>query len=129
MNKKIRFNHVAPQFVVKEVVESIDFYKKVLGFEIDYKNGSPLNYAVVYKNEVYIHLCLQKTRRYKLGPGCCFISISNVEKLWDQVCLNQVDIVQPLKVNNYSKGVVFKDFIIKDPDDNILRIGKPVKMK
>jgi len=40
--------HVGPQFVVKDVNASIDFYKDVLGFKVEYINGSPFAYAVVF---------------------------------------------------------------------------------
>lgn len=126
MNSEMQFTHVAPQFVVKDVNASINFYKNVLGFEVDYENGSPVAYAVVYSGEVYIHLCLQETQKFKIGHGCCYICVSNVDKLWDRVQSSQAEIIQPLKKNDYGHDTFLKDFTIKDPDENVLRIGQPV---
>ena len=118
----MQFTHVGPQFVVRDVNASIDFYKNVLGFKVDYKNGSPVAYAVVYRDEVYIHLCLQETQKFKIGPGCCFICVSNVDKLWDKVQSSRVEIIQSLK--KYGNEVLIKGFTINDLDKNVLRIGQ-----
>ncbi|HJO92577.1 MAG TPA: glyoxalase superfamily protein [Victivallales bacterium] len=128
MTTKIRFNHIAPHFVVKDVEASISFYKNLLGFEVDYEKGSPIAYAVVCRDEVYIHLCLQKTQNFKIGPGCCFISVSNVNSLWNRVNSYKINIIEPLKENDYGYGACFKDFKIKDADNNVLRIGEPIRL-
>ncbi len=124
MNSKIRFNHSGFQFAVKDVPAAVDFYKEIPGFEIDYENGNPVEYTVVYRDEVYIHLCLQKNQPYKIGPGCGFISVSGVEDLWKHVSSSGTDIVQPLTDKDYGHSVLFRVFTIKDPDGNVLRIGK-----
>ena len=129
MNSLINFTHVGPQFVVQDVNVSIDFYKNVLGFGVDYEQGSPVEYAVVYSGEVYIHLCLQKNQQFKIGPGCCFICVSNIDKLWEDVKGRQVEVIQFLQENDYGHNVVFRDFVIKDLDENILRIGQQITKK
>ena len=129
MNSLIDFTGVGPQFVVQDVNASINFYKKVLGFEVDYEKGSPVEYAVVYSGDVYIHLCLQKNQKYKIGPGCCFICASNIENLWEEVKVSQTEVVQILQKNDYGQEVVFNDFIIKDLDGNTLRIGQELNNK
>ncbi len=127
MKSEIRFNHAGLQFAVKNVPASVKFYKKVLGFEIDYENGSPVEYAVVFRDEVYIHICLQKNQPYEIGPGCGFVSVSGVEKLWEHVFPSGAEIIQPLTDKDYGHGVLFRDFTIKDSDGNVLRIGQQAK--
>ena len=54
MKPSISYNHIAPQFSVKNVEDSINFYSQILGFGVDYLSGSQPNYAVVFRDEVYI---------------------------------------------------------------------------
>ena len=126
MHSEVQFTHICPQFVVEDVTSSIDFYKNVLGFDVEYKNGPPVEYAVVYNGEVYIHICLQKTQEFKMGSSCCYICVSNVEKLWEKVKSEKIEIIQPLKENDYGNNVFFRDFTIKDIDGNVLRIGQQI---
>jgi hypothetical protein len=124
MDSEIRFNHAGIQFAVKNVAASLEYYKKVLGFEADYLSGDPVEYAVVFRDEVYIHLCSKELHIF-IGPGCGFFSVSGIELLWKHVQSCEIDVVQPLQENDYGQGVKFKDFTIIDPDKNVLRIGQP----
>jgi catechol 2,3-dioxygenase-like lactoylglutathione lyase family enzyme len=127
MSDKIRFNHCGPQFIVQDVAKSIDFYSKVLGFSIDYLSGSPPSYAVVYRDDVYIHLSLQELQDFKLGPGCAFIAVTGVEEIWKKFQKNNVDIIFPLANQDYGSAVHFSVFTIYDLDKNVLRIGKQIQ--
>jgi predicted enzyme related to lactoylglutathione lyase len=126
MKDKIRFNHCGPQFIVQDVAKAIDFYSNVLGFGIDYLSGTPSSYAVVYRDDVYIHLCLQETQDFKLGPGCAFIAVSGAEEVWEKVQNNRVDIISPLAYQDYGSAVHFRTFTIYDLDKNVLRVGEQI---
>lgn len=65
------FTHCAPELPVGDVGASITFYAEVLGFEVDYKSGEPPSYAVVVRDEVYIHLCSPHSLRH---PGSVLLS-------------------------------------------------------
>ena len=128
MPDKIRFNHCGPQFVVKNITKSIEFYSDVLGFGIDYISGSPPTYAVVFRDDVYIHLCHQKSVDYQIGgPGVTFIAINGVTELWQKVKKSEAIILDPLTDQDFGHGVRFRIFNIKDPDENILRIGEQLR--
>ena len=126
MNERIRFNHCAPQFVVQDVDKSVDFYSRVLGFGIDYLSDSPASYAVVYRDDVYIHLCLQKTHDFEFGPGGAFIAVTGVDAIWEDVQKEDVNTVNPLANQDYGSGIHFRVFTIHDLDTNVLRIGEPI---
>lgn len=120
----IRFDHAGPQFQVESVAASVEFYRSVLGFDVDHSSGSPPSYAVVVRDNVYIHLCEIGPRNTEIGPGCVYVMITGVERLWSQIQAFAVDVIEPLKENDYGKGVRVTDFSIRDPDRNILRIGE-----
>ncbi len=126
-DKKIRFNHCAPQFIVQDVARSIEFYKNHLGFDIDYlSGGTPPGYALVYRDDVYIHLCLPETQNFNLGPGCVFIVIRGIDKIWDHIQGSDTEVFDRLAERDFGSDIRFKIFTIKDPDKNILRIGEKI---
>jgi predicted enzyme related to lactoylglutathione lyase len=125
-SKKVRFNHCAPQFIVQDVARSLEFYKNYLGFEIDYLRGSPPGYAVVYRDDVYIHLCLPESRSFNLVPGCVFIAIRGIDKIWDHIKSTDTEIIDQLAERDFGSDVRFRIFTIKDPDKNVLRIGEKI---
>jgi len=129
MSTGIQFQHVGLQFSVKDVRIAIEFYQNVLGFDLDYEDGDPPSYAVVYRDEVYIHLCQGDKQLFEIGPGCGFISVTGIDHLWSHVQACNVTIIQPLAVRDFGHGVVFKLFTMKDPDSNVLRIGQAIKKK
>lgn len=129
MRHKIKFNHCGSQFVVKNVTRAVRFYRNVLGFKTDYLSGSPPSYAVVFRDDVYIHLCHQETQSFSLGTGCAFIEISGVDALWEIVQNTDAEILDPLDNQDYGIGVHFRLFTVKDIDQNVLRIGEPIKPK
>jgi len=124
---RIRYNHCAPQFIVQNVTDAIEFYSKILGFNVDYLSGSPPEYAVVFRDEVYIHLCNPEAHELNPQSGSVFISVTGIEEIWKQVVSLDVKIIKQLSDEDYGSGVKFKTFIIEDPDQNILRIGEPIK--
>jgi predicted enzyme related to lactoylglutathione lyase len=126
MKPSISYNHIAPQFVVKNVEDSINFYSQILGFKVDYLSGSPPNYAVVFRNEVYIHLCVKEQQDYTVGPGSVFMVVNGIEKIWENIQNSNIEIISPLADQDYSSNAKFKVFTIYDLDKNVLRIGEKI---
>ena len=128
MSTNVRFNHVGPQFAVDDVQQAVGFYAAALGFKLDYLDGEPPHYAVVFRDEVYIHLSLSNDPGFNPGSGRAFIAVSGVEYLWEQVrSVAEESICESLEDRDYGHGVRFKGFAIRDPDGNILRIAEPLK--
>jgi len=126
MNDATIFNHVGPHFLIQDVSRSIEFYVRVLGLLLEYVDGSPPLYAVVFRDDVYIHLSRTGAPGYPSGPGCAFISVSGVDELWQRVAAAKPEIVEPLADKDFGHGVLFRVFTIRDPDGNVLRIGQPM---
>jgi catechol 2,3-dioxygenase-like lactoylglutathione lyase family enzyme len=123
----IRYNHAAPQFVVRDVAKSIDYYTEILGFSVDYLSGSPPGYVVIVRDEVYIHLCIQEVQDFRIGPGCAFVSVDNVDEIWKNIQDKDVDIIMPLAHQDYGFAVHFRVFTMYDLDKNVLRIGEKIQ--
>ena len=128
MSTNVRFNHVGPQFAVDDVQQAVGFYAAALGFKLDYLDGEPPHYAVVFRDEVYIHLSLSNDPGFNPGCGRAFIAVSGVEYLWEQVrSVAEESICESLEDRDYGHGVRFRGFAIRDLDGNILRIAEPLK--
>lgn len=128
MTEQSRFNHVGPHFAVRDVSRAMSFYESTLGFGLDYVHGDPVQYAVVFRDEVYIHLSLSNHPSFTPGAGRAFVAVSRVDDVWEQVCSQaRESICGPLENRDYGQGVRFRGFALKDPDGNILRIAEPVK--
>lgn len=129
MKKGVRFNHISPQFFVDDVGKSVGFYAAVLGFGLDYLDGEPPHYAVVFRDEVYIHLSQPDSSKIEIGAARAFVSVSGVEAVWERARSEAPDsIVQPLEALDYGHDVRFKVFSIADPAGNTLRIGEPLSL-
>lgn len=127
MNAGVRFNHMGPQFAVDDVKKSVGFYAAVLGFGLDYLDGEPPDYAVVFRDEVYIHLSHPEPPAFITGAGRAFIAVSGVDAVWERARSEAPDaIVQQLADLDYGQEVRFRVFAISDPAGNILRIGEPL---
>ncbi len=125
MSKDLRFDHVGPQFKVKDVGDAVAFYSTALHFEVDYFTGDPPTYAVVSRDNVYLHLFSAGELAEKTGPGVAFVVVQGIAELWEVVEeFADIDMVYPLKDRDYGEGVRFTDFAIADPDGNVLRIGE-----
>jgi predicted enzyme related to lactoylglutathione lyase len=121
----IRFTHAAPHLFSSDVPRAREFYERVLGFSLDYSDGEPPHYAVVRRDEVYVHLSHVGPHGAPQPHGAAFIAISGVQSLWAQVAGHGDCVVAPLTDEDYGSGVRFAAFTIRDPDGNVVRIGEP----
>ena len=128
MAGQTRFNHIAPHFAVRDVPRAVSFYKNVLGFGVDYLDGDPVRYAVVFRDEVYIHLSARNPPGFDPGGGRAFVAVSGVEPVWERVRSEApASVCEPLENRDYGHGARFIGFAVKDPDGNLLRIAEPLK--
>ena len=128
MPEQTRFNHIGPQFAVRDVSRAVFFYKNVLGFGLDYLDGDPARYAVVFRDEVYIHLSLSNHPGFNPGGGRAFVAVSAIEPVWERtVSEARASVCESLDDRDYGHGVRFRGFAIRDPDGNVLRIAEPLK--
>lgn len=122
-----RFNHSAVILRSNNIQKSIDFYKNIFNFSIDYISGNPINYAVVFRDEVYIHITNEKTLPYLTHISSVFIVIEGITEVYEKCVSEKTEILNSLELQNHGQGVILKEFTIKDPDGNTLRIGELIR--
>jgi predicted enzyme related to lactoylglutathione lyase len=127
MSDGVRFNHIGPQFAAVDVERAVGFYSAVLGFGLDYLDGEPPRYAVVFSGEVYIHLSQPQPPDFLPGSGRAFVAVSGVDAIWDRARSEAPEsIIQPLQDLDYGHEVRFRAFSLSDPEGNTIRIGEPL---
>jgi len=51
-----RFLNVSPLIPARDVEEAIAFYRDSLGFELDYRDAEPAQFAIIGRDGVHLHL-------------------------------------------------------------------------
>ena len=116
-NTRVRFNRIAPQYVVPDVVKTAEFYRDKLGFTILGYFADPPVYAMVSRDEVEIHFGkadgdkIQVNEMVRRGLGNdAYIWVSDIEKLVEEFAERGVEIVEgPVKRIYDCIEVVIKD--------------------
>ncbi len=114
-----RIKKMSPQFLVIDMDRSIEFYTRMLNFDIDFRYEE--FYAGISKDGCSIHLKLGKPapeeRKNKSTNQDLDIvfSVESIEDLYEEISNRSIEIVQPLRGMSYGK-----EFYIVDPDGYII---------
>ena len=119
------FKKLTPNFMVLNLQETVDFYTKVLGFEI---KTSVSEWAYLKRGNCEIMFQPAKTLlnefpellTTKTGGGLIiFIQLDNINKYYEQVN-DKVNIIRPLGITQYNGAT---EFVIQDMNGNILHFS------
>lgn len=122
MNKnQENIRYAASVFPVKDIEATAIYYRDQLGFEIAFKIGEPVNYAVLKKEKnLQIHLTL---KRDQLPPSKehtnIYVFVKDVDILYEEFKNKNVEINKPIANREYG----YRDFDIKDCNGFILSFG------
>ena len=107
----------ATVFPVKDLEESLKYYKEVLGFEEDFRFGE---YAGIKKGSVLIHLSNYSNPNMKEpGSGIIYIFCDEVDEYYKEIKEKGAKVKD--KPKDYPYGM--RDFITYDPDGNQVTFG------
>ena len=114
-----RIKRMSPLFLVSDLVGSIEFYTKELGFALDFRYED--FYAGIVKDGCSIHLKVgnpsSNERRNKRSNDDLDItfSIDSLDDLYQELSNKSIDIVQPIRDMPYGR-----EFYVADPDGYII---------
>jgi catechol 2,3-dioxygenase-like lactoylglutathione lyase family enzyme len=118
-NSPLKIKDMSPQFLVTDIDRSIEFYTKMLGFEVRFLYED--FYSGLTKDGYSIHLKLAKpaigereNRRNNNHLDITF-SIEAIENLYDDLKSKPIEIIQSLRDMPYGR-----EFYIADPDGYII---------
>lgn len=111
----------ATTFHVANVEASMRHYTEVLGFSEKFRFG---DYAGVQYGDVQIHLSgPQSTNKRQVGQGGIYIFCDDVDAYYAEISSKGARTQAPPK--DYEYGM--RDFVIEDPDGNLIGIGQETK--
>lgn len=58
----VRFGRVAPSVPVKDLHRALQFYRDLLGFDVQFTNGDPISFAIVTQGDAELHLGVQPAK-------------------------------------------------------------------
>lgn len=115
----VSFLRASPTLPVRDVARSLEFYERVLGFEVRSRYGEPPTYATLGAGEAYLSLSLDQEGS-AAGRVSCYITVTGVEALYERCKAAGADLDSDLAVRDYG----MKDFVVHDPDENHILIGE-----
>ena len=109
---------IAPIFQVASLQRAIDFYTRVMGFELGWTAGEPLDRASLCRDNVEI------TIETDVAPvrAKAYIYVSGVDEVYARAAAAGANVTVPLADRFYG----MRDGRIVDPDGNELCIGEPL---
>jgi catechol 2,3-dioxygenase-like lactoylglutathione lyase family enzyme len=115
----------ATVFVVQDVLRSVEHYRDVLGFHIEFTYGRPTFYAGVERDAVIIHLQAATETKRQPGQGAVNIFVTDVDALYQELRSRGAQTLNEPK--DYAYGM--RDFDINDLDGNHLCFGMESKQQ
>ena len=116
MSQAIKFLRSASHFLVKDVIESAEFYRDKLGFQILGYFGQPAIFVMVSRGDVEIHMSFSKSEIIHKAsdlqslPCDVYIWVSDIEGLFEELNENKVAIVEgPVKRIYNCTEIIIKD--------------------
>ena len=124
MSDASRFNSAAPCLSVRDMLRSLEFYQRVLGFESGHLEADPPVYATLHRDDVAIHLALDRDGE-KAGSNSCCVFVTNVDALYEACVAAGAKIARQIEDSPYG----LRDFNLSDPDGNVILFGESVRKK
>lgn len=109
-------------FHVSNFGKSLDYYTRILGFEIDFRHGKPVSYAGLSWKNVHLHISATYPYRNNTGHGNFYIYCAEIDRLYARLDAAGVEFYSRISDREYG----MRDFAIKDPDGNQIGFGTPV---
>ena len=115
------FESVAPLLSVDDLKSALEYYQRVLGFQIGWTWGEPPYLASVCRQRVELNL----GERGKAGPpgtSRVYIRVSGVDACYERISKSGATIATPIADRPYG----MRDFGVLDPSGNQLDFGQAI---
>jgi len=111
---------IIPKLPSRNLQVTKSFYEEKLNF---YKVGGDYkDYLMLMRDNIEIHFFLDHELDPLKNDGMCYIRISNIEMLHDELTRKNVRIVGQLEAKPWKQ----KEFAIVDTDHNLLTFGEGI---
>ncbi|QPF75809.1 hypothetical protein G8A07_24790 [Roseateles sp. DAIF2] len=120
--ESIQLESVSPILTVHDLAQAIEFYRRVLGFDLAWSWGEPAEMAAVCRGKVELTLVTAQRADVKpAGASHIYIGVSGIDAYYAQIEQRSgAAILVPIGDRPYG----MRDFRIADPSGNELSIGQ-----
>ena len=115
----IRFGRAAPTITVVDLARALDFYTRVLGFDVTFENGDPVGFVILERDAAEIHLSRSGTH-HATSQNVAHLLVDDAQALYAHLVANDVPIVKGIRDADHG----MRGFVIADPDGNRLDVGQ-----
>jgi uncharacterized glyoxalase superfamily protein PhnB len=109
--------------VVQDVLRSVEHYRDVLGFHVEFTYGEPPFYVGVERGGLLIHLQAASETKRQPGQGAVYVFVNDVDALYEELTSRGARTLHEPK--DYPYGM--RDFDVHDLDGNQLGFGMESK--
>ncbi len=113
----------APVFVVQDIASSVEHYRDVLGFRVEFTYGQPAFYAGVERDHLLIHMQAASETKRPPGQSAVYAFVTDVDTLYRELKARGARMLG--EPTDYPYGM--RDFDIQDLDGNHLSFGMEIK--
>jgi uncharacterized glyoxalase superfamily protein PhnB len=125
------FYGVLPVFLVDEVVATAEYYRDVLGFEVDFVYGEPPTYARLSRDDAIIDISRSNPagRRNSVtaaGPGNgvdALMIVTDVDELYDEMVARGAQVRVQLASHEYG----MREFHVEDANGYVLVFAEEIE--
>ncbi len=112
-----------PIFAVRDIHETLAFYRNVLGFESDWTWGTPIGFGGARWGEVHVMFCLQPELAGRVDGHMHFFQCEDIESLHARHVAAGANIISPIE----NKPWNVREYTVRDPNGYHLRFSGPLK--
>ncbi|PHM45017.1 bleomycin resistance protein [Xenorhabdus mauleonii] len=133
------WNRMVPELTVTDFAASLDFYQRILGFEISIRREDP---DFVYLSLGEAQLMLEAFQpdgwntgelTHPFGRGINLqIEVDDVAPILENLRANKIELYRSLQDNYYDIGdnkICQREFLVQDPDGYLLRFSQYIENK
>jgi catechol 2,3-dioxygenase-like lactoylglutathione lyase family enzyme len=110
-------------FTVKNVMESLAYYRDKIGFDVAFEYGKPTFYVGLCSGEVTLHLISADQTPRQPGHGAVSIFVDDVDAVHADLVKRGAKVLKEPK--DYDYGL--RDFDVADLDGNMIFFGMESK--
>jgi catechol 2,3-dioxygenase-like lactoylglutathione lyase family enzyme len=118
-----RLQSFSAVFAVRDVGQSLGFFMGKLGFRVEFRMGDPVEYAIIERDMVSLHLMPASRDPAALGQARIYVFTAGVDALHEE--LRALDC--PIEVAPKDLSYGMRELSVRDPDGNRLTFGEEVK--
>jgi len=116
--KPPKLEAAVPILPVSDLSEALDYYQRVLGFDVEWKWGEPPYLASVCRDHVEVNLSLSSEPAP--APSKVYFQMAGVDTYYSKLTQAGAKVAVPLADRPYG----MRDFRIVDPSGNELSFGE-----